>query len=272
MSNELQVLTKRNFNGVCLDCYGQDGQDTGDFWATSEQIGELLGYEFPDVAIRKVHRRNKERLDKFSTRVNLVRVERGREVTRSIRVYNFKGLLEICRYSNQPKANAVMDWLWDIADELRRTGIVALNSQVMQLTSTVKALEAGNIQLKQENAELQAQVSEMYPLKVLGEIVLAQKGSITVQEAAQLLSAHGFPIGQNRLYKLLRKLGIICRRKGKQWNNPTQKSVERGWLNLQIDHGFYVTPRVTPKGLQLFVNILTSQEFPLIDLIESLEK
>ena len=37
-------------------------------------------------------------------------------------VYNFKGLLEICRYSNQPKANAVMDFLWNIADEIRRTG------------------------------------------------------------------------------------------------------------------------------------------------------
>ena len=29
-------------------------------------------------------------------------------VTREVIVYNFKGLLEICRYSNQPKANAVM--------------------------------------------------------------------------------------------------------------------------------------------------------------------
>ena len=112
----------------------------------------------------------------------------------------------------------------------------------------------------------------MYPLKVLGEIVLAQKGSLTIQEAAQLLAAHGFPIGQNRLYKMLRKLGIICKRNGKQWNNPTQKSVERGLLNLQVDHGFYVTPRVTPKGLQLFVNILTSQEFPLIELIDNAEK
>jgi hypothetical protein len=36
-------------------------------------------------------------------------VEGERTVTRSVKVYSFKGLLEICRYSNQPKANAVMD-------------------------------------------------------------------------------------------------------------------------------------------------------------------
>ena len=87
-----------------------------------EEIGMLLEYEYPDVSIRKIHQRNQERLDKFSTRVNLTRLEGTRTVTREVTVYNFKGLLEICRYSNQPKANAVMDFLWEIADEIRRTG------------------------------------------------------------------------------------------------------------------------------------------------------
>ena len=38
-------------------------------------------------------------------------------------VYNFKGLLEICRYSNQPAANAVIDFLWDVADDIRKHGM-----------------------------------------------------------------------------------------------------------------------------------------------------
>ena len=49
-------------------------------------------------------------------------VEGERIVTREVIMYNFKGLLEICRYSNQPVANQVIDVLWDIADEIRRTG------------------------------------------------------------------------------------------------------------------------------------------------------
>ena len=72
MTNELQILTTRNFNGLAFDCYHEDGQDVGDFWATSEQIGQLLGYEYPDVAIRKIYKRNKGRLDKFSTRTKMV--------------------------------------------------------------------------------------------------------------------------------------------------------------------------------------------------------
>ena len=66
--------------------------------------------------------RNKERLDKFSTSTKLVRVEGERTVTREVRVYNFMGLLEICRYSQQDTANAVIDTLWAIAEEIRRTG------------------------------------------------------------------------------------------------------------------------------------------------------
>lgn len=121
--NELVLLKSADFNGVALDCYVEPNQEyTGDFWATRTQIGQLLEYENPNDAIRFIHNRNKERLDKFSTPFNLNGVEGGREVTREVTVYNFKGLLEICRYSNQPKADAVMDWLWEVADEIRRTG------------------------------------------------------------------------------------------------------------------------------------------------------
>ena len=186
MSSALQILTTRNFNGLSFDCYHEDGQDVGDFWATSEQIGQLLGYEYPDVAIRKIYKRNKARLDKFSTRTILFRVEGDRTITRDVRVYNFKGLLEICRYSQQPKANAVIDWLWEIADELRRTGMIAQRNEIKRLSSEVDTLHK--------------KIDEMYPLQVLGAMVLAQKGSMTFQGAAQLLSQHGIETGQNRLF------------------------------------------------------------------------
>ena len=258
MSNELQVF---NFTGnKSVRVIANEPDDAP--WFVAKDVCKIL--ELTDVNKSVANLDNDEKLIRkiFASGQN-----------RDVITINESGLYALIFRSNKPEAKKFRKWVTsEVLPEIRRTGLYVANKTIAALQGEVKALEAGNIQLKQENAELQAQVSEMYPLKVLGEIVLAQKGSITVQEAAQLLSAHGFPIGQNRLYKLLRKLGIICRRKGKQWNNPTQKSVERGWLNLQIDHGFYVTPRVTPKGLQFFVNILTSQEFPLIDLIESLEK
>lgn len=125
--SELVLVKHAEFDGVELDCYIEPTQqDKGAFWATREQIGRLLDYENPNDAIKIIHLRHSERLDKFSTRINLNRVEGGREVERDVTVYNFKGLLEICRYSNQPKADAVMDLLWDVADEIRRTGSYTL--------------------------------------------------------------------------------------------------------------------------------------------------
>ena len=120
----MKLLTTKHFNGYALDCYVEpEYESTGDFWTTREQIGTLLEYENPADAIGIIHHRNKERLDKFSSSFNL-KGEAGMIV---VTIYSFKGLLEICRYSNQPKADAIMDWLWDVADEIRCTGSYSLH-------------------------------------------------------------------------------------------------------------------------------------------------
>ena len=125
MDNSLVLVKSATFNGLTLDCYLEQNKQqerSKNFWATREQIGALLEYSDPTDAIAKIHKRNPERLDKFSRVDNLSRVEGGRSVTREVTVYSFKGLLEICRYSNQPKANAVMDFLWNVAEEINDTG------------------------------------------------------------------------------------------------------------------------------------------------------
>ena len=161
MTSALQILTTRNFNGLSFDCYHEDGQDVGDFWATREQIGQLLGYTQPMKSIAKIHERNKARLDKFSTIVKLAIVEGNRTVTRDVIAYNFKGLLEICRYSQQPKANAVIDFLWQISDELRQREIQA-SAQVC-------------MDLQQEATELREQAVRMYALLALEIALISQR-------------------------------------------------------------------------------------------------
>ncbi len=119
----MELLTTKHFNGCALDCYIDPTEDDkGDFWATREQIGQLLGYAEPRISIANIHNRNKERLDKFSAVINLITPSGAQDTT----VYSFKGLLEICRYSNQPKANDIMDWLWSVAEEIRQTGSYSL--------------------------------------------------------------------------------------------------------------------------------------------------
>jgi hypothetical protein len=124
MEKALQVVKSREFEGKRFDLY-EDGEK--EFYGTREQIGTLLEYEEPMRAIAHIHERNKERLDRFSTVAKLSKVEGTRIVTRDVTVYSFKGMLEICRHSNQPKADAVMDFLYDIADEVRKSGSYSTN-------------------------------------------------------------------------------------------------------------------------------------------------
>ena len=140
----MQLLTTKHFNGYALDCYVEpEPEHTGDFWATREQIGMLLEYENPEISIANIHNRHTERLDKFSTLIKLIRVEGGRDVSREVTVYSFKGLLEICRYSQQSKADAVMDWLWEVADEIRRTGNYSVGQETASpaLCEDLKAVQ-----------------------------------------------------------------------------------------------------------------------------------
>ena len=147
MEKSLQLVATRQLNDITFECYQEQGQENQqDFWATREQIGQALGYENPSNAIKDIHSRHSERMDMFSTQRKMRQVEGSRMVTREVFLYNFKGLLEICRYSQQPVADAVMDVLWDIADEIRKTG--SYNTKHEQLAMSAGLMEGARVVLE----------------------------------------------------------------------------------------------------------------------------
>ena len=256
MENKLELLTTREFNGIRLNCYRENGDtDAQDFWMTREQIGQLLGYKNPRKAIKIIHLRNQKRLDKFSRGVQIESPQGG---IQTATVYNFKGLLEICRYSQQVNAHKVIDVLWEIADEIRRTGMYVTTQAVRRLEERV--------------AELEKQVQADYPVKLLGSIVLARPESITFQSAAQFLAEHGIKTGQNRLYKKCRDKKLICRREGRQKNMPSQRAIEEGLFELSIRNGFKPVTMITPKGLQFLAQMLTREQYPMLLLMADAEE
>ena len=231
MTNELVPIKTVKFNGVTLDCYQNDDEEY--FWATREQIGRLLEYSKPMRSIANIHERNKERLDKFSTITKLMTVEGNRTVTREVIVYNFKGLLEICRYSNQPKANEVIDFLWEVADDIRQHGMY-LSPQLQELLkedpAVLEAVVKNYLSAKEQIQNLENKLAECQTYATLGKAVLALSGSITFQDAAGFLAQKGIKTGQNRLFKSCREKGYLCKRRGKQWNKPTKKPSTRNYL------------------------------------------
>lgn len=110
--NSMALVESRSINNVIVDgFYGKN-----EAWFTREQIGKALGYDKPAKAVGKIHERHKERLDRCSTFVNLT----NELQSYNLYVYNIRGVFEICRWSRQPKANAVMDKLYDMAISIMR--------------------------------------------------------------------------------------------------------------------------------------------------------
>ena len=257
---QLKLATTRNFNGNELACYVEDKPANDfDFWATREQIGRFLGYTNPRKAIGNIHERNKERLDKFSSALNL-RTEAGMRTTT---VYSFKGLLEVCRFSNQPVANQVIDILWDIADEIMHKGYYMSPKAAVCLANAIQEREA----LRAQNQALKKYIQDNSSFTLLGQAISTVKGTLSFGETAKIFSQNGLKIGQNRLFKRAREVKVLAKRKGRQYNQPTQWAIENGLCVMVVNVGSKGTPYLTMKGAQFFADDLAKEQLPLLSLI-----
>lgn len=116
-------------------------------------------------------------------------------------------------------------------------------------------------QEKRKALEVQAEADR--PKVLFADSVAASKSSILVGEMAKLLKQNGIETGQNRLFETLREKGFLIRRKGNDYNMPTQKAMEMGLFEIKetvINHAdghtsVNKTPKVTGKGQQYFVNM-----------------
>lgn len=126
-NNPMTVITSKPFGVLNVDVY-EDSKHQ--YYMTREQIGQALEYGEPTKAIDKIHQRNKDRFDALSSTVNLG-VEVGNHTQmRLVYVYNLRGVMEICRFSRQPKADAFMDFCWDIMESLMRGDTVLATPQM----------------------------------------------------------------------------------------------------------------------------------------------
>ncbi len=126
-NNSMTVVTSKPFGALNVDVYQNDKHQ---YYMTREQIGTALEYTSPVVAIKKIHDRYADRLDALSSITNLVTEVGNHTQKRQTYVYNLRGVMEICRFSRQPKADAFMDFCWDIMESLMRGDSVLATPQM----------------------------------------------------------------------------------------------------------------------------------------------
>ena len=152
----LKLITTETFGDLSCNFYRNMNDD---IFLTREQIGIALEYSNPDVALSKIHKKHKDRLDKLSVVTKLESTD-GKEYNTTL--YSERGIMEICRWSRQPKANIIMDWVWDIIEKYRHNelqpNLQPLIDSLSILTQTITTMQQDINTLKE--SQLQKKLPE----------------------------------------------------------------------------------------------------------------
>lgn len=113
-----------------------------------------------------------------------------------------------------------------------------------------------------ENEQLKNEIETNKEKVVLANAITTSDEGLLIEAAAKYMRQNGINIGRDRLFKWLRAQGYLISRKGREWNLPTQKSINQGLMKVHCQmyydsEGDLKTSRqviVTGKGLMFFIN------------------
>lgn len=168
--------------------------------------------------------------------------------------------------SELPGADKFESWIFDdVLPSIRKTGGYIptegmSDSEIMAraLFIAQRSIEEKNMQISQQTQKIEADA----PKVLFADSVTASHTSILIFDLAKLLRQNGVQIGGNRLFDWMRGNGYLIKRKGSDYNMPTQKSMELGLFEVKetsITHSdghvsVNKTPKVTGKGQIYFIN------------------
>lgn len=161
---------------------------------------------------------------------------------------------QICMIQRTPEGKKVRQYLIDLEK--------AWNTPEQVMARALRIADKTISSLTIENKKLAAENEVMKPKALFADCVSASKSTILIGELAKIIKANGVDIGQNRLFSWLRENGYLIRRKGMDYNMPTQKSMELGLFKIKEttinkpDGSIAITKtvKVTGKGQAYFIN------------------
>ncbi|MBH1941673.1 phage antirepressor KilAC domain-containing protein [Mobilitalea sibirica] len=222
----------------------------GNPWLVGKDVADVLGYaNTNDALIRHVDKED---------RANLV-IYDGRQERTMVGV-NESGLYALIFGSKLEAAKKFKHWVTsEVLPSIRQNGgYIANQENLTDSELLAKAVVLANNVIAQKDK----QIAEQKPKVLFADAVSSSRTSILVGELAKLLRQNGVDIGGIRLFEWLRDNGYLIKRKGTDWNMPTQYSMDLELFEIKesthLDgNGCNITkktPKVTGKGQQYFIN------------------
>ena len=174
--------------------------------------------------------------------------------------------------SRKESAEHFTEWVTsEVLPSIRKNGGYIAGQEMLSDEELLsKALMMAQRKIDEKNQLIAMQdtrIQEMVPKERFADAVASSETSILIGDLAKILRQNGIKIGQKRLFVWLRENGYLIKRKGTDWNMPTQKSMERGLLEVKErtisnpDGSVRVTKtsKVTGKGQVYFVNLFMTE-------------
>lgn len=178
------------------------------------------------------------------------------------RVITEADVLRLIVSSRLPSALKFERWLFEeVLPAIRKTGSYSVAPALPQdYPSALRELAASF----EARVALEAKVTQDAPKVLFADAVATSDSTILIGDLAKILRGNGVDIGANRLFAQLREDGYLIRRRGSDWNMPTQKAMDLGLFKVKetaVTHSdghvtVSKTPKVTGKGQAYFVSRL----------------
>lgn len=229
-------------------------------WFVGKDVAMILGYERPTKAVLD-HVDNEDK-DEFPIQDTIGRMQ-------NTPVINEPGLYSLVLSSKLPTAKKFKRWVTsEVLPSIRKNGVYMTDQKAYDIAHNPNALADLLLQVGEQLKKKDLMIQEMQPKAIFADAVSTSHTSILVGELAKILKQNGVNIGQNRLFSELRERGYLIKRKGSDWNMPTQKSMDMRLFEIKetiISHAdghtsINKTVKVTGTGQQYFINLFVQEK------------
>lgn len=250
--NELQIFSNPEFGSVRTLTIEDEPFFVG------KDVATVLGYSNTKDALAR-------HVDEEDARGSGITTPSG---IQTMKVINESGLYSLILSSKLPTAKKFKRWVTsEVLPKIRKTGMYATEQLLDDPDLAIRAFQA----LKEEREKrkaLELKNAELQPKAIFADAVTASATTILIGDLAKILKQNGIEIGQKRLFEWLRENGYLIKRKGSDWNSPTQRSMELGLFKIKetaVTHSdghttVNKTTKVTGKGQQYFINLFLKEK------------
>lgn len=254
--NQIKIFESTEFGQVRTVLVNEEPYFVGN------DVAEILGYTNTSKALKD----HVDTEDKLNNKTLSSLGQRGGWLI------NESGLYSLVLSSKMPNAKKFKRWVTsEVLPSIRKHGAYLTPEKLEEALLNPDTLIKLATDLKAERKKriaFEVQAEQDKPKVLFADAVASSQTSILVGELAKILKQNGVNIGQNRLFAELRERGYLIKRKGSDWNMPTQKSMDMRLFEIKetvISHAdghtsINKTVKVTGTGQQYFINLFLQEK------------